>query len=110
MNDLNEKIIRKIDDKYIKNGLAQMWIMVDNMALGQLRMICKLFYGRDRIFSKMDLNLSTASITLGTVNEYKNQLFHGSELRSKIKSDRDDTEYKLIKFLKLVKTQYPNEF
>ena len=110
MADLNMKIINKIDDKYINNGFAPMWIMVDNMAFGQLRMICKLFDGRDKIFSKMNLNFSTASITLGTVNEYRNQLFHGNELKSKLKSERDKTEYKLIKFFKLIRIQYPKEF
>ena len=98
--------------KIERDGISYLpiWLLIDEMAFGQLTMLIKAFGKRNKIFHKMNLNPQHGWAKLTTINYYRNQIFHGNELRSSITNDKYKTTVYLTALLKILKKSYPDDF
>ncbi|WP_168388364.1 Abi family protein [Mycoplasma marinum] len=104
MKKLEKNKRRKYKEEYYISGKLPLWLLVDEMAFGQLRMLLKLTASSVNVAEKLRVtqNKNIFLKYLITVNTYRNIICHANPLKalSQTNSGKKVTLKNLIKFIK----------
>lgn len=102
LNNLEENKRSKHDPKHYKDGMLPMWLLVDEMSLGQLGMVTKFSNNQSKIYNDLQITSNNYKLPLDLIN-YRNQIFHGNPLTAKIQTKEGSEFSKLLDVVKYIK-------
>lgn len=107
--ELETKKRNQYDPKYYKSGKLPMWLLIDEMAFGQITMLIKYVDQpqKDKIYSECQIAPNNFKLLL-EIKNYRNLLFHGNALTGSIGKGKEQSL--LINILKYMKLNYPTIF
>lgn len=87
LDDLHDNLLKletKVKGEYkvedLVNGYMPIWLLIDHMALGQIRMLLKLCPFEDKVYQAMGISSMFDWRIIRTFNEYRNQISHGNPI------------------------------
>ena len=107
LSKTEEKMRHKYDQKYLINGKLPIWLLIDELPIGQLRMFLKLTGIQSYVFKDIKLSKKKFWVLKG-FNLHRNQLAHMDIIKGKI--SKDGNKYYLMDLLNKISENFKKEY